>query len=366
MFQIWRTLPLPKYLLPAVPAVLIMEWMHVGPTWSHFALASVAILGLVVIIGSATEEVALRLGPVWGGLLNATFGNVTELIIAVVALNHGSYEVLRASLTGSILGNLLLLLGMAMLAGGLRHTTQTFSRVGASASVQMLALCLFALVLPSVVTLFPQFTNAMSAEASETMSRNLSIGVSILLLIVYGLHLVFSLGTHKFTYRTDEGTHEEPQWSLPTAIGMLVVSVVLVAFSSEVLVGSIEHMKAAGTLPMSEMFVGVVVVAVVGNAAEGSVAIVAAAKNKMELAMQVAMSSAIQIALLVAPALVVLSLFVADTPLILAFNPFELLALWAGVLISAFALQDGESNWFEGVMLLAVYFAFALAFWFHP
>jgi len=365
MLSVWKTLPFPKYLLPIAPLAVVLYFAGIGSPLLHFAVAGVAILALVIVIGAATEEVAIRLGPVWGGLLNATFGNVTELIIALIALSHGAHQVLRASLTGSILGNMLLLLGVSMVVGGARHKTQTFGRTGASASIGMLALTLFALLIPSVMVFIPALDPALEAFPEGTV-ENLSLSVSIILLCIYGLHLVFSLVTHRFTYRTDEGAHEEPRWSLGAAIGTLVTTVVLVALCSDVFVASIDQMLDAGTLPMSEMFVGVVVVAVVGNAAEGSVAIVAAAKNKMELAFQVAMSSAIQIALLVAPLLVMASYFIGPMPLTLVFNPFELLAIWAGVLIASFTLQDGESNWFEGAMLVAVYVAFAVVFWVHP
>ncbi len=366
MTAIWRSLPFPKYALPVAPLVLVLHFMHIGGALTHFILAAVGILGLVVVIGAATEEVAMRIGAVWGGLLNATFGNVTELIIALLALKHGSYEVLRASLTGSILGNLLLLLGLAMVAGGIKHKKQTFSRTGAAASVQMLALALFALVIPSVTYHFRGVMDLPPEEVGPVVEK-LSLGIAILLLVVYVLHLVFSLWTHNFTYRTEEGAHkEEPKWSLKAAIIVLVLAVVLVALSAEAFVASLDHMIKDGSMPLSEVFLGVVVVAVVGNAAEGSVAVIAAAKNKMELAFQVAMSSAIQIALLVAPVLVVASFLFAATPLTLAFSPLELLALWGGVLIAAFTLNDGESNWFEGAMMVAVYIAFAMAFWFHP
>lgn len=366
MLTTWKTLPFPKWLLPLAPVTLALHYAHQGGPMLMFVLSALSILGLVVVIGAATEEVAMRLGSVWGGLLNASFGNVTELIIALVALKHGSYEVLRASLTGSILGNLLLLLGLAMVAGGIRHKTQTFNRTGAATAVQMLALALFALVIPSVEVFFHDLIPGLPDSDVQPLAEKLSLGVSILLLITYGLHLVFSLWTHAFTYRTEEGPHEEPRWSLKTAVAVLVVAVVLVALCSETFVGSIDLAIETGVLPMSGMFVGVVVVAVVGNAAEGSVAILAAWKNKMELAFQVAMSSALQIALLVAPLLVVASFLVADQPLTLAFSPFELLALAAGVFIAMLTLNDGESNWFEGAMMMAVYAAFALAFWYHP
>lgn len=364
--NVWRSLPFPKYLLAFVPIALVVHFAHLSTPTVEFGLSAAAILGLVVVIGSATEEVAMRAGAVWGGLLNATFGNVTELIIALMALHKGAYEVVRGSITGSILGNLLLLLGLAMFAGGLRNKTQAFSRTGATASVQMLAVSLFALVIPSVTMLMHPFDAQITPEYAPVMAEKLSIAVAVILLVCYGLNLVFSLWTHRFTFRTAEGHVEKPKWSLGTAIVLLCGTVVLVALTSEIFVDSLDRMIHESEVPISEMFLGVVVVAVVGNAAEGSVAVLAAWKNKMELAFQVAMSSAIQIALLVAPVLVLASFFLASEPLLLAFNPYELLAIWAGVLISAFALNDGESNWFEGAMMVLVYIAFACVFWFHP
>jgi len=366
MTTVWKSLPLPKYLMVLVPLTLVLHYLHAVTPLVEFCLAAGAILGLVVVIGAATEEVAMRTGAVWGGLLNATFGNVTELIIALLALKRGSYEIVRGSITGSILGNLLLLLGLSMFAGGIRHKTQTFSRTGATASVQMLALALFALVIPSVTLHFHQFDPSLSASAAAPMATRLSLAVAIILLVVYGLNLVFSLWTHAFTFRTAEAHVETPRWSLRTAVILLVLAVVCVALTSELFVDALDRMVHESKVPISEMFLGVVVVAVVGNAAEGSVAVLAAMKNKMELAFQVAMSSAIQVALMVSPVLVLSSFIFTDKPMLLAFNPFELLALWGGVLISAFALADGESNWFEGAMMVLVYVAFACVFWFHP
>ena len=362
---IWRHLPFPKYLLLLVPCALVAHFGHMTGPVTQFLLAAGAILGLVVVIGAATEEVAVRIGPVWGGLLNATFGNVTELIIALLALKKGSYKVVRASITGSILGNLLLLLGLSMFAGGVRHKTQTFSRTGASASVQMLAVSLFALVIPSVAELVFRLDKSLPVGGAGPIVERLSLGVAILLLVCYLLHLVFSLYTHRFTFRSDESV-EEPKWSLKTAMIILVFTVVLVALCSDVFVAALDQMIRVTKVPISEMFLGVVVVAIVGNAAEGSVAIFAAMKNKMELAFQVAMSSALQIALMVSPILVLVSFLFTDRPMTMAFSAFELLSLWAGVLISAFSVQDGESNWFEGAMMIAVYVAFAMVFWYHP
>jgi Ca2+:H+ antiporter len=363
---LWRALPFPKYLLVLVPAAMVLHFGHLAGPVAQFLVAAGGILGLVVVIGMATEEVAMRLGPVWGGLLNATFGNVTELIIALMALGKGAYTIVRASITGSILGNSLLLLGVAMLAGGIRHKTQTFSRTSASTSVQMLAVSLFALVIPSVTGLVFRLEGLSAPDGYRATIEHLSLSVALVLLLVYVLHLVFSLYTHRFTFRTEEGAHEQPKLPLWLAVTALLGTVVLVALTSDVFVAALDEMVRVTKVPVSEMFLGVVVVAVVGNAAEGSVAITAAYKGKMELAFQVAMSSALQIALLVGPLLVVLSFVIAERPMTMAFSPFELLALWAGMLISAFTLQDGESNWFEGAMLVAVYLCFALVFFFHP
>ncbi len=363
---IWKTLPFPKYLLLFVPVVMGVHYGHMGTPVMDFILAALAILGLVVVIGAATEEVALRTGDVWGGLLNASFGNVTELIIAIIALDKGSYDVVRASITGSILGNLLLLLGLAMVAGGVRHKTQKVSRTGASASVQMLAVSLFALVIPSVTLQFYQFDPKLTESLAKVMATKLSLAVAIILLVAYALNLVFSLWTHSFTFRSAQSHAETPRWSLRGAILVLVFTVVTVAFTSEIFVDALDRMVHESKLPVSEMFLGVVAVALVGNAAEGSVAILAAMKDKMELAFQVAMSSAIQIALMVSPVIVIYSFLFTNRPMLMAFNPFELLAIWAGVLISSFALQDGETNWFEGALMVLVYIAFACVFWFHP
>ncbi len=367
MVTIWKSLPFPKYLLLLVPVVVVLHFGHLSGPGVIFAVAAGAILGLVVVIGMATEEVALRLGDLWGGLLNATFGNVTELIIALFALGKGSYEVVRASITGSILGNVLLLLGIAMIAGGVRHKAQTFSRTGAAASIQMLAVCLVALILPSTILLFHELDPSLPAELAPKMAEHVSLWVAILLLVVYGLSLLFSLWTHRFLFRGDESArHEEPRWPVGIAVALLFGTVALVALTSDIFVDALDRLVHESHAPISELFLGVVVVAVVGNAAEGSVAVIAAFKNKMELAFQVAMSSAIQIALLVSPVLVIASFVFTDRPMLLSFNPFELLALWAGVLIAGYALQDGESNWFEGAVMVVVYAVFAVVFWFHP
>lgn len=368
-----------------LPATIVLQVMG-NEGVAMFVCSALGILGTVTLIGKATEEVAVYAGPLWGGLLNATFGNVTELIIAIVALMKGPHMhgVVRSSITGSILGNLLLVLGGAMLYGGTKFSTQKFSRTGAQVNVGMLWVAVIALVVPSLMTLsisletqlgemWPAAMNGHDHHVPTTdevrgYAENASMTGAVLLLVVYVLSLVFSLRTHRFELMPGEGDGEEEhsEWSMRTSIGMLLAATLAVAYLSEAFVGSIEHLTSAeGGLEISEMFIGVIVVAIVGNAAEGMVAIWVARKDKMELSFQIAMGSCLQVALLVAPVLVIASWALGDM-MTLAFNPFEMIALGAAVLVSSAALNDGESNWLEGAMFLVVYVFFALVFWFHP
>ena len=385
----WKTLPkLAALLALGLPAVL---FLHVGglgeahPGWL-FVAAAVGILGTVTMIGKATEEVAIYAGPLWGGLLNATFGNVTELIIAVVALSKGPelYDVVRASITGSILGNLLLVLGAAMVYGGTKYPTQKFSRTGAHANVGMLWVTLLILTAPALVGVVaavpaldpslagdgPADAAELAATAAEYQEEITLVGAGILLTL-YALMLVFSLRTHRFLLRPDgNAQHETAEWSLKIAAAVLLGATLCVAYLSEQFVHAIELFKASEAIDISELFLGVVVVAVVGNAAEGLVAVWVARENKMELSFQIAMGSSLQVALLVAPVLVFASGFLVgwgpEELMTLEFNLFELLSLAAAVLVAGNALSDGESNWLEGAMFLAMYLFFAAVFWFHP
>ncbi len=357
-----RSLPLFCYLFALLPVVIVLHLMGLGGI-PLFVVSAAAILGTVTLIGKATEEYALYAGPVWGGLLNATFGNVTELIIAIFALQAGLHDLVRYSITGSILGNLLLVLGGAMLYGGIYHKTQKFSRAGASANVSMLVLALVTLVVPTFVHIGWRADPSLDEAHAQVLTEQTSIAASIILLVIYLLSLVFSLRTHRFLLMPQEHDHEKPQWTKAVAIGTLLAATVAVAYLSDVFVESIEHVVEV--LGVSEMFVGIIVVAVVGNAAEGMVAIFVAKDNKMELSFQIAMGSCLQVALFVAPVLVLVSLAMG-TPMTLAFSMFELVSLAAGVLIAGYALIDGESHWLEGAMFLAVYAFFGAVFWFHP
>lgn len=337
-----------------------------------FVISGLAILGTVTLIGKGTEEIAIYTGPLWGGLLNATFGNVTELIIALFALWKGPemYGIVLGSIVGSILGNLLLVLGAAMLYGGTKYQTQKFSRTGASVNVGMLWVVLITLIVPSLVHIAyhiaPDAFEDLNRKDADKLVEDVSMAAAVILLVLYGLSLLFSLSTHRFLLMPDpDHHHEKADWSKAMAIGMLLGATLCVAYLSEAFVGSIEHMKKHNQVNMSEMFIGVIVVAVVGNAAEGMVAVWVARENKMELSFQIAMGSCLQVALMVTPVLVIASYFMGDI-MPLAFDPFMLMSLAAAVAIASAALDDGESNWLEGAMFLAVYIFFAIVFWYHP
>ena len=358
-----RTLPKVSLLCLAIPVAIGMHFAGFGGI-ALFFVSGAAILGTVTLIGKATEEYALYAGPVWGGLMNATFGNVTELIIALFALQAGLHDLVRSSITGSILGNLLLVLGGAMTYGGMYHPTLKFSRAGASANVGMLVLALVTLAVPSFVAVGWRTDPSLDESAAASLTSHTSIAAAVILLAVYVLSLVFSLRTHRFLLMPSEhGEHEKPEWSKRTAIGVLLGATVAVAFLSDVFVESVQHVVEVWGV--SEIFLGVIVVAVVGNAAEGMVAVFVAKEGKMELSFQIAMGSCLQVALMVAPMLVLASIAFGN-PMTLAFNVFELLALGGAVLIAGYALIDGETHWLEGVMFLAVYAFFGAVFWFHP
>lgn len=350
-----------RSLLVFVPVAMLMEWVfHSPPIWI-FVVACIAVIPLAGMMGHATEEIAERVGEGVGGLLNATFGNAAEMIIAVVALRAGLFDLVKASITGSIIGNILLVFGLSALVGGFRFETQRFNRTAAGLGSTLLVLSAVGLMVPAVF----HFLVGDTAAAAE---RNLSLEISIVLMATYLASLVFTLRTHKHLYMGDagesapEGAH--PRGSVRRAVGMLVLATIGVALMAEFLVGAAE--ATAERLGWSEVFVGVIVVAIIGNAAEHSTAIFMAAKNKMDAAINIAVGSSIQIALFVAPLLVFLSYWIAPRPMDLLFTPMEVLAVGACVGIMAFCAQDGESHWMEGIQLLAVYVILGIAFYFLP
>ncbi len=337
-----------------IPLALAANFFH----WSAtviFLLAALAIIPLAKYIGEATEEITVYAGPALGGFLSATFGNITELIISVFAIQAGLLEVVKASITGAIVGNLLLVMGMSMLVGGWGKEKQTFNRTGALANAATLLLAVIALVIPAIFLQTAPGANSLVVE-------KLSVFVAIFMLLVYLASIFFSLFTHKHLYAQEVGKLEA-KWSKLKSISILIGATLAVAGMSKILVDSIEPLVK--NLGWTELFIGVVVVAIIGNAAEHTSAIIMARKNKMDLALAVSVGSASQIVMFVAPVLVLFSLFFKEQ-MSLVFNTFELIAIVLSVLIANLVVEDGESNWLEGLQLIVAYAIIAVAFFFHP
>ncbi|OLP17635.1 calcium/proton exchanger [Leptolyngbya sp. 'hensonii'] len=352
--------------IPISIAAHVLEW---GPV-TIFVTACLAILPLAAWMGTATEEIAVVLGPSWGGLLNATFGNATELIVALVALKAGLVDVVKATITGSIIGNLLLVMGLSMLLGGLRYKEQEFQPIIARVNASSMNLAVIAILLPTAV-------NITSDIIDEPTLQRLSAAVACVLILVYALTLLFSMRTHTYLYdaglaeiapdelaeanlAADEGNHEVNLWLW---VLVLLAATVFVAIESELLVDSLK--PATAYLGLTPLFTGVILLPIVGNAAEHATAVTVAIKNKMDLSVSVAVGSSLQIALFVAPVLV-LAGWLLGQPMDLNFNPFELVAVTVAVLIANSISSDGRSNWLEGTLLLAAYTVLGLAFFFLP
>ncbi|MBI3912021.1 MAG: calcium/proton exchanger [Armatimonadetes bacterium] len=349
-----------RALLVFVPISLALHLWPGAPGWLVFAVACLAILPLAGLMGEATEELARRMGPNLGGLLNATFGNAAELIITIFALRAGKIAVVQASIAGSIIGNILLVLGLAVLLGGMGRERQTFNRTAAGMHANMLVLSAAALVLPALFSGLRPELHA-GEESMAAPARYLGLGVSVVLLATYLLGLLFSLKTHRDLFGEEAVTHERATWSAERALLVLAVATIAVAYESERLVHSLE--AATRSLGLSEMFVGVIVIPVIGNAAEHASAVAFAIRDKMDVAIHIAIGSSTQVALFVAPVLVFLSLALGH-PLPIVFHPFEVISLGLAALVAAFISLDGETNWLEGVQLLATYGMIALAFFF--
>ena len=351
-----------NWLLIFIPITVVLE--RASPqahTWIFFA-ACVAIIPIASLIVESTEHIASRTGDAIGGLLNATFGNAPELIISVVALKAGLFDMVRASLAGAILANLLLALGVAFFLGGLRFHNQEYNAGAARVYSSMMLIAVVSLAVPST------FSRFFSSEATIRQEQFLNLGVASVLLIGYGLYLLFMLKTH-FEFFAAAGGHEEhhgeqERWGMPRAIGSLLIASVLAAWMSEILVGAAEG--TGRSLGMSDTFIGIIFLAIVGGAAESGSAIAMARANKMDLSVGIALGSCIQIALFVAPALVLVSYAVAPHPLELSFGRAELGSLLLAVLIGALVSGDGRSNWYKGVQLIMVYIIIAFLFYFTP
>jgi Ca2+:H+ antiporter len=359
MNRLFRPENILSVLLVFVPVAAILEFTH-APGVYVFAAASLAIIPLAGFMGKATEHLSSTLGEGIGGLLNATFGNAAELIIAIIALRAGLHDVVKASITGSIVGNVLLVFGLAAVVGGAKRPSQKFNATAANLGTTLLLLSAIGLVIPAIFHL-------IVGDSVAVGERKLSLEIAVVLMVTYVLSLVFTLKTHRHLYGGGEGGPGHgagPGWSRQKSLGVLLGATALVAVMSEFLVGAIDD--AAQRLGMNEVFVGVILVALIGNAAEHSTAVLVAWKNKMDLAINIAVGSSIQVALFVAPLLVFLSYVVGPGPMDLRFTILEVVAVTASVGIMAQIAQDGETNWMEGVQLLAVYAILGMAFYFLP
>jgi Ca2+:H+ antiporter len=348
-----------KGLLVFVPVSLALGWRDGPPAWV-FLTACLAILPLAGLMGEATEHLAHHTGPALGGLLNATFGNAAELIIGFVALQAGEHEVVKASLTGSILGNLLAVLGLAMFLGGWRRQELRFSRLAAESGSSAMVLAVVGLVVPAIFALVTRHEQPGRVES-------ISVDISWILLLTYAASLVFSLKSHRHLF-LPEGDSAAVElevggsvWSVRRSVVVLAITAVFVALVSEDLVHALDG--AGQAIGLSKVFMGVVVVALVGNAAEHSTAVVVAMKGKMDLALGIALGSSMQIALFVAPALV-LTGHAMGRPLGLEFSILEVAAVMLSVGAVSLLIHDGKTNWFEGFQLLAIYAMLAVAFYF--
>lgn len=345
-------------LLVFVPISVALELGHGSPL-AIFITACLAIIPLAGLMGNATEELSKHLGPTVGGLLNATFGNATELIITLFAIQRGLLEVVKASIAGSIIGNILLVLGAAVFAGGLRYAHQTFNQAAAAMHASMLVLAVTALLVPAFfIHVHPGPLTGEEAGRAEA----LSLWVAAILILVYLAGLIFSLRTHERYFTTGEELDEAPPiWSKRRALSVLAIATAGVALDSEFLVGAVEPVTER--LGLTQMFIGVIIVPIIGNAAEHATAIVMAMRNKMDLSLQIAIGSSTQIALFVAPLLVFISLAMGH-PMNFLFNSFELTAIALAVAIACVISLDGETHWLEGLQLLAAYLIIAVAFFF--
>jgi len=362
-----------NFLLVFIPISIVIHFINNDPLLV-FSTAALGIIPLAGLMGRATEEIALHTSPIAGGLLNATFGNATELIIALVALREATtnpamkdtlFQIVKASITGSIIGNILLVFGVSVLAGGLKYKVLKFSAKQAQMASSVMTMAVVGLLIPAMWALFPSFPQ------DPNVIEDVSIAVAVVMISLYILSLVFSLVTHKDVLapdlesmknaHIDEERKEQARWSKELSLGVLVLTTIFVALLSELLVGSVEG--ATKTLGLNELFVGVVIIAIIGNAAEHSTAVSMALKNKMEISLSIATGSSAQIALLVTPILVFASAAMG-TPMSLVFFPFELVAIAVAVVVMNMVSMDGESNWFEGCELLGVYIILAVMFFF--
>lgn len=347
-----------QILLLVFPLAPLAEWLEWGQSWV-FIISAIGVIPLAGLVGQATEHLASHTGPKIGGLINATLGNAAELIITLFAINKGLLELVKASITGSIIGNLLFVLGLSILVGGLKNGVQSFDRRHTVNNTILLTIAIVGLIIPSL------FSHSTISGIDQKVEI-LSLSVAGVMIGLYILGIIFSLKSKSSSPLKAEplpGEIHLNQWSIGKSVTVLALATAGIVVLSELLVGSAEAVVAQSGI--SEFFLGIILVPIIGNVAEHLVAITVAYKNKMDLSMEIAVSSSLQIALFVAPILVFISLLMGN-PLTLVFNPFELSALGAAVLISYFVSADGETNWLEGAALFVVYIILGLAFFIFP
>ena len=340
-----------KYMLIFIPISFIAKFMNASGS-VMFILSCLSIIPLAGLMGEGTEEISFYSGPKIGGFLNGTFGNATELIISFFALKQGLFDIVKSSIAGAVIGNVLLVVGASMLAGGLKFKTQKFNEKVSEVTSSMLLFAVLGLCIPAL------FTHTVDPALLNTRYEGLSVFVAVVMIIIYILSLVFSFSTHKDIYNTEASKEGSAKWTLKKAILILVVVTILIAIESEFLVNGVESIT--DSLGWSEFFVGIILIPIIGNAAEHTTAIIMARKDQMDVALEIALGSSLQIILFVAPILIFISLFFK--PMSIVFNEFELVALIASVVIANKVSHDGECNWLEGVQLLAVYLIISASF----
>ena len=340
-----------KYMLIFIPISFVAKFLNASGS-VMFILSCLSIIPLAGLMGEGTEEISFYSGPKIGGFLNGTFGNATELIISFFALKQGLFDIVKSSIAGAVIGNVLLVVGASMLAGGLKFKTQKFNEKVSEVTSSMLLFAVLGLCIPAL------FTHTVDPALLNTRYEGLSVFVAVVMIIIYILSLVFSFSTHKDIYNTEASKEGSAKWTLKKAILILVVVTILIAIESEFLVNGVESITES--LGWSEFFVGIILIPIIGNAAEHTTAIIMARKDQMDVALEIALGSSLQIILFVAPILIFISLFFK--PMSIVFNEFELVALIASVVIANKVSHDGECNWLEGVQLLAVYLIISASF----
>lgn len=341
-----------RYLLIFLPISIISNMIG-APAVVLFSTAALAIIPLAGVLGEATEEISVYSGPRIGGFLNATFGNATELIISIFALEAGLFDVVKASIAGSVIGNILLVLGMSMFLGGIKYKTQEFNGKLIEFSSSML---LFSVIGISIPAIFTHTINTATLNTSRYES--LSLGVAVIMFVIYLLGIFFSFYTHKDLYGSEHDESITAKWGLKKSIIILFSVTILIAVESEILVSAVEPMSVS--MHLSTFFVGIIIIPIIGNVAEHSTAILMAIKNKMDVAIEIAIGSSLQMILFIAPLLVFISCL--SKPMSIIFNEFELVSMIASVLIANRVGNDGQSNWLEGIQLIAVYLIIAISF----